>query len=31
MYGFERVADCTIQFINVLNIERVKRARKKIM
>ena len=30
MYGFVFVPDCTIHFINVLNTERVKRARKKI-
>ena len=29
MYGFVLVPDCTIPFINVLNIERAKRARKK--
>ena len=29
MYGFVLVADCTIHFINVLNTERAKRARKK--
>ena len=30
MYGFVFVLDCTIHFINVLNTERAKRARKKI-
>ena len=29
MYGSVLVADCTIHFINVLNTERAKRARKK--
>ena len=29
MFGFVLVADCTIHFINVLNTERAKRARKK--
>ena len=29
MYGFVLVPDCTMHFINVLNIERAKRARKK--
>ena len=29
MYGFVLVPDCTIHFINVLNTERAKRARKK--
>ena len=29
MYGFVLVHDCTIHFINVLNTERAKRARKK--
>ena len=29
MYGFVLVPDCTIHFINVLNAERAKRARKK--
>ena len=29
MYGFVLVPDCTIHFINVLNTERGKRARKK--
>ena len=29
MYGFVFVPDCTIHFINVLNTERAKRARKK--
>ena len=31
MYGFVLVLDCTIHFINVLNTERAKRARKKNM
>ena len=31
MYGFVLVSDCTIHLINVLNAERAKRARKKIM
>ena len=30
MYGYVLVPDCTIHFINVLNTERAKRARKKI-
>ena len=30
MYGFVFVPDCTIHFINVLNTEQAKRARKKI-
>ena len=30
MYGFVLAPDCTIHFINVLNTERAKRARKKI-
>ena len=30
MYGFVLVPDCTMHFINVLNTERAKRARKKI-
>ena len=30
MYGFVLVPDCTIHFINVINSERAKRARKKI-
>ena len=29
MYGFVLVPDCTMHFINVLNTERAKRARKK--
>ena len=29
MYGFVLVLDCAIHFINVLNAERAKRARKK--
>ena len=29
IYGFMLVSDCTIHFINVLNTERAKRARKK--
>ena len=29
MNGFVLVPDCTIHFINVVNIERAKRARKK--
>ena len=29
MYGFVLAPDCTIHFINVLNAERAKRARKK--
>ena len=29
MYGFVLAPDCTIHFINVLNTERAKRARKK--
>ena len=29
MYGFVLVPDCKIHFINVLNTERAKRARKK--
>ena len=28
MYGFVLVPDCTIHFINILNTERAKRARK---
>ena len=28
MYGFVLVPDCTIHFINVINTERAKRARK---
>ena len=31
LYGFVLVPDCTIHFINVLNTERAKRARKKNM
>ena len=31
MYGFVLVLDCTIHFIYVLNNERAKRARKKIV
>ena len=31
MYGFVLAPDCTIQFINVFNTERAKRARKKNM
>ena len=30
MYGFVLVPDCTIHFINVLNTERAKRARKQM-
>ena len=30
MYGFVLVPDCTIHFINVLDTERAKRARKKM-
>ena len=31
MYGFVLAPGCTIQFINVFNTERAKRARKKNM
>ena len=30
MYGFVLVPDCTMHFINVLNTDRAKRARKKL-
>ena len=30
MYGFVLVPDCIMHFINVLNTERAKRARKKL-